>query len=154
MQRNWSRWRPTSLQEAVEGCLRYAQDRHRLSVERLADLVGESKWTIYKWVESGSIPARKIAGFEAHCRCCFITFYLAASARRMLVEIPTGRIAQTQDVQKLQQTCHEAIGSLMAFAAGRVDRDTTISALTVAIEQLAAERAHVETTNQPELPLS
>jgi hypothetical protein len=152
--RNWTRWRPSNLQEAVEGCVRYAQDKHRLSVDRLADLVGESKWTIYKWIESGSIPARKIAGFEAHCRCCFITAYLAASARRMLIELPTGRLPETHDIQELQRICHDAIGSLISFAAGQCGKQETVNALTVAIEHLASERAHVDLNEQPELSLS
>jgi hypothetical protein len=154
VRRNWTRWRPASLQEAVEGCLHYAQDKHRFSVDRLADLMGESKWTIYKWIQSGSIPARKIAGFEAHCQCSYITAWLAASARRIVVELPSGRLPGTSDIHALQNACHEAIGLLISFAAGRADKKETMDALTVAIEHLATERAHVDLSTQPELSLS
>ena len=151
--RNWNQWRPSSLQEAIEGCLHYAQEKHRLSVDRLADLLGVSKWTIYKWIESGSIPAKSIAGFEAHCRCCYVTGYLAASARQLLISLPTGRLPGQQDIHALQDACTSAVGTLLRFVAGKADKQETHGALTVAIERLALERAHVEHHAQPELPL-
>lgn len=154
MRRNWSRWHPTSLQEAVEGCVHFAQDKHRLSVDRLADLVGTTRWTIYKWIESGSIPAKTIAGFEAHCHCHYITAYLASSARRVLIELPTGRGASQRDIHETQTACTSAVGLLLNFASGKAEKQETIDALTVAIERLATERAHVQMHDQPELCLS
>lgn len=151
--RPWNSWQPTCLQEAVEGCLSFALDRHRRSVDQVADLVGESKWTVYKWVQTGGIPAKKIAGFEHACGCHYVTRYLAASARKLLVDIPTGRRAQPSDVAALQASCNSAIGALIEFAAGRVSAPDTHAALTAAMTSLAQERAHIEHHQQPELDL-
>ncbi len=151
--RNWKVWRPGSLQEAVEGCVQYAQTK-RLSVERIADLVGESRWTIYKWIQTGGIPARKIAGFEHACGRCYITEYLASSARKLVVDIPTGRLPEGSDVHALQQSCTDAIGALLAYAEGKADAADTIDHLTAALTRLAHERAQVERHAQPELDLA
>ncbi len=152
--RVWSRWQPNCLPEAVEGCLGFALHQHRRSVERVADLVGESKWTLYKWVQTGAIPARKIAGFELACGCHFVTRYLAAGAHKLLVDLPTGRRSGPSDIAALQAACNTAIGALIDFAAERTTAADTLTALTAAMTALAFERAQVERHDQPELDLS
>lgn len=151
--RNWKTWRPRSLQEAVEGCVQYAATR-RLSVERIADLCGESRWTIYKWMESGNVPARKIAGFEFACGRAYVTGYLAATAGKIIIDIPRGRVPAQQDIHALQESCTRAVGALLAFAAGRQSAAETSDALTAAIVRLAHERAQVDASAQPELELT
>lgn len=153
--RNWKVWRPTSLQEAVEGCVQYAQAHDpRTSVERIADLVGESKWTLYKWMESGAIPARKIPGFELACGKPYITEYLALSSHKLVVDMPTGRLPVGHDVHALQEACTQAIGALLEYSQNRCDAQQTIDSLTAAMTRLAHERAQVERAAQPELSLS
>lgn len=152
--RAWKSWRPASLQEAVEGCLHFAQDTRRMSVDRAADLVGESKWTLYKWMQTGAIPAKKIPGFEHACGRAFITEYLAASAHKLLVDLPSGRLPADSDVHALHEACTAAIGALLGYAQGRVDATATSDALTAAMVHLAHERSQVERHAQPELALS
>jgi hypothetical protein len=155
MKRNWKVWRPTSLQEAVEGCVQYAIVHDpRLGVERIGDLVGESKWTLYKWMETGAIPARKIPGFELACGRTYITEYLALSAHKLVVDMPTGRLPIGHDVHALQEACTQAIGALLAYSQERRDAQQTIDSLTAAMTRLAHERAQVERHAQPELALS
>lgn len=151
--RAWNTWQPTCLQEAVEGCLGFALDKHRRTVDQVADLVGESKWTVYKWVQTGGIPAKKIAGFEHACGSHYVTRYLASSARKLLVDIPTGRLAAPSDVAALQASCTAAIAALIDYAAGRTDAADTHSSLTAAMTALAQERAQIERYFQPELDL-
>lgn len=151
--RDWRRWRPASLQEAVEGCLGFAADKHRRSVERVADLVGESRWTLYKWVEGGAIPAKKIAGFEHACGTHYVTAYLAGTAHKLLVDLPTGRIAGPSDINALQAACTAAVGALIDFAARKSSAAHTVESLTAAMTLLAFEREQVERSAQPELPL-
>ena len=151
--RNWKTWQPSSLADAVEGCLGYALHQHHRSVEQVADLVGEQKWALYKWVQSGGIPAKKIAGFEHACGIHYVTRYLAASAHLFAVPMPTGRQAAPSDIAALQAACNSAIGALIEFAAGRADAQATHNALTAAMTALAHERAQVERSTQPELSL-
>lgn len=151
--RAWSTWQPTSLQDAVEGCLGFALDKHRRSVDQVADLVGESKWTLYKWVQSGGIPAKKIAGFEHACGVQFVTRYLAASSGSLLIRFPTGRLASPSDIAGLQAACTSAVAALIEFVAGKLGTHETHDALTAAMAALAQERAHVDRHDNPELAL-
>lgn len=152
--RDWKRWQPTSLCDAVDGCLAFALDKHRRTVDRIADLVGESKWTVYKWAATGSIPSRKIPGFEHACGAHYVTAYLAGAAHKLLVDLPTGRVAGPSDINALQAACTAAIGALIDFAAQKTDAATTTESLTAAMTLLAHERAQVERHPQPELHLS
>jgi hypothetical protein len=150
--RDWKRFRPTSLQEAIEACVEYGRDRHQMSIDRIAEEIGlPSKWALYKWIEAASLPARLIRPFESACRCTFITQHLAASARKLLVDIPTGRKATSGDIHVVQDACNEAVGALLGFASGKNDAADTIAAITTAMERLARERAEVERHTQPEL---
>lgn len=131
----------------------FAQERQRLSVDRIADLVGESKWTIYKWMQSGNVPARKIAGFEHACGAYFVSGYLAGCSHRLVIDMPCGRRAGPGDIQALQEACTAAIGAVISFSSGRCDSRETIDLITAAIARLAHERAQVERAEQPELGL-
>lgn len=126
----------------------------RASVERIADLVGESKWTVYKWMQQGSIPAKKIAGFELACGCAYVTEYLASSARKLVIDLPTGRLPGNTDIHAVQDACTAAIAALLRFAEGSADAAETTDYLTAAMTRLAHERAQVERCAQPELTLS
>lgn len=153
--RNWKTYRANSLQDAIEGCVEFARDRKQMSVDRIADAMGlASKWTLYKWIENAAIPARMVRPFENACGAVFVTQYLAASAHKLIIDIPTGRAATADDTQVTQSACNSAIGALLDFTAGRLDAPATIAAITDAIERLARERAEVERAAQPELSLS
>lgn len=149
--RHWKTWRPSSLQEAVEGCVSFAQHNHRRDVERIADLVGESKWTLYKWIEQGSIPSKKIPGFEHACGCFYVTAYLAASARKLLIDLPTGRASGPQQIQALQEACNTAVGALISFAQQKASSDDVVGAINRALEHLVYERTNVALHKQPTL---
>lgn len=150
--RNWKAYRPTSLQDAIEACVEFGRDRHQMSIDRIAEDMGlASKWTLYKWVSEANIPARQIRPFELACRCHFVTQHLAASARKLLVDIPSGRKATPADIHAVQDACNAAVGALLGFAAGTCDAVTTRHAIDQAMERLARERAEVERHAQPEL---
>lgn len=152
--RDWRRWRPTSLQEAVEGCVQYGQQHKRMTVDLIGELVSETRWTVYKWIQSGAIPARKIAGFESACGANFITHHLAACARKLVIDMPTGRVSGPRDINTLQQLLTTTVADLIAFADGKATSEQVHAQLTVALERLAFERANVVIHKQPELPLA
>lgn len=132
----------------------YAREKHNKSVDQLADDMGmASKWTLYKWIEAAAMPARFIRPFELACNATFVTQHLAASARKLLIDLPTGKRPTAPDVHEVQEACTRAVGSLLDFSAGKADAAETISCLSQAIERLAAARADAERSCQPELPL-
>ncbi len=149
---NWKRKRGTSMRGALELCIRYAKDVHNLSVERIAELMGmESHFTLYRWIESGRMPAVMIRSFENACQCDYVTRYIAHSANLVVFEFPTGRKAQHKELNELSIYAHQVIGKLIEFFDTAENEEPVIEAVTTLIEDLAHQRANVEKHHQPEL---
>ncbi len=141
----------TSLRHALELCKDHARERLNLSVDQIADLIGlTNKWMIYKWIESGSIPANMIRPYEHACGCDYITRYLAHSGNRLLIDMPTGRKATHKQLNEISMAMNQTIACLMEFHEGQLDAQDTIMAITEAMENLAWHRHNVEKTAQPE----
>lgn len=149
--KNWKRLRASSISHAMELCLAHGKEKLNRSVDNIADLMGlPNKWVIYKWIESGRIPAILIRSFEHACGIDFITRYLAHSDHKLLIDIPTGRKATHQETNELSLALNETVGLLMKFHEGKVDAEETVTALTAAMEDLAWHRGTVEKAAQPE----
>ncbi|NLR73555.1 hypothetical protein [Leeia aquatica] len=149
---NWSRIQPSSLRHALELCKDFAKARRNQSVERIAERMGlTDHWTVYKWIQTGRIPANMIRPYETACGIDYITRWLAASAGRLLIDIPTGRDASAEDMQKLQEVLNTAVGQLLQFYGGKAEAADTLAAIRNAMEGLAWHRGNVEKHAQPEL---
>ncbi len=152
--RNWKSVQATSLRQALEFCKEYAREKKNLSIERITELLGiTDHWTIYKWIQTGRIPANLIAPYEAVCGIDFVTRWLAASSGKLLIEIPTGRALKDADVIELHSGFSAALGLLTAFYAGKADALTTSDALTHHLQQVAFHHANVKKHATPELAL-
>lgn len=152
--RNWKGVQPTSLRNALELCKDYALDVRRLSVERIAERMGEeSHWTVYGWLRDGSIPARKIVAYEHACGCNFVTRWLAAAEGNLLVPIPAGRAAEADFYLRMQQSFTAATEHLVQFYAGRARAEDTLAALTTLMEDVAWHHGNVSQYHQPMLEL-
>jgi len=150
----WKNGCPANLPQAMEWCLAFAKERHNRSAERVADLMGlPNKWRLYKWMEDASLPTRYLRSFEHACGCDFVTRYLAHSAHELLISIPVGKRVAASDLHTLQEMTNDAVGALIAFAAGSVGAEEVIAATTRAMEGLAWHRANAEKHHQPELEL-
>lgn len=152
--RNWRTVNPRSLREAMELCKDYAMEKHRRSVETIAELAGEeSHWTVYGWLRDGSIPGKKIQAYQHACGCNYITRWLAHSSGMLLIPMPVGRPAQVDDVLRLQGTLNSAVAALLGFASGEMDAEQVGSEINAALEALAWHRENVARSHQPELEL-
>jgi hypothetical protein len=150
--RNWKRQRGTSMRNAMELCVRYARDVHNLSVERIAELMGlENHFTLYKWMESGRMPAVLIRSFENACQCDYVTKYIAYSANKLVIDMPTGRRPAHKELNELSVYAHTVIGKLISFFETSEDEAAVIQAVNTLIEDLAHQRGNVEKYQQPEL---
>jgi len=152
--RNWKRVAPTSLRHAMELCLEYGREKRNLSVDRVADLMGlTSRWTLYKWLESGKMPAILIRPFEHATGATFVTRYIATSAHKLLVDIPNGKPAKDIDVLALQTGFNEAVNLLARFYQGEASAEETMASLTQTMSDIAAHRENVSKALAPELSL-
>ena len=142
---------PTSLRAAFEQDKAHALQRHRRNVERLSELMGTTPANLYKWLENESMPANRIAAWEHLTGSDAVVRYLAASAHKVVIQIPTGRAANPDDVHALQATLNGAVGALLAFMRGDLDRDNCMARIGEGLEGLAWHRENVRKTDQPEL---
>lgn len=141
-----------SLRHAMELALRHARERHNRSVDRVAELMGlGSRWVLYKWLESGKLPACQIPAFEHACGCNAVTRYIAHAAHYLVVPMPTGRDLTPADVNRLQAKCTAAVAALIECVGAGEEADTAIAAVTRAMEGLAAARANLEQLRTPAL---
>lgn len=151
--RNWKH-PPQSMQEAIEACLNHALTKHRRTIDHIAADMGlANKWVLYKWVESGRLPAVLIRPFELACRCSHVTIYLAHAAHRLIIDIPTGKLPVAADLTMVQAAMHEAAGALINFAAGKANSAEVIASITTTMEQLVWHRENAARAAQPELEL-
>ena len=153
MRRNWKRVRPTSLIEALRLCKEFAQERANLSVERIADRMGVSHDSLYKWLGSGRMPAILIPAYELACGCHFASTWLSTAADKMVIDMPKGRKVNEAEVMEVNTSCAEALQLLTAFYANPTGGDTerTLNALRVHLEQVAFHHANVQSYTNPQL---
>ncbi|NWO05351.1 MAG: hypothetical protein HLX50_06530 [Alteromonadaceae bacterium] len=152
--RTWKTYQPNSLRDALEGCKVYARDKHNLSVERIADLMGlVDHWALYKWLQNGRFPTNLLIPYERACGINLVSRWLAANGGKLLVDIPTGRQADASDIQELQARLHDVTGLLMNFYRGSQNAEDTLAGIQGAMEQLAWHRGNVQQHQQPQFDL-
>ncbi|EKF6769673.1 hypothetical protein OZ393_000557 [Pseudomonas aeruginosa] len=150
--RNWKNAQPTNLRQALEWCKEHGRERRRLSVERIAEQMGlPDHSALYKWLVNGRMPAVLIPAYEQVCGINLVSRWLAASAGKVLIDIPSGRVSSPSDIQSLQAVLHRATGALMAFYADEQDAASTLGALQAGLEELAWHRGNVHQHAHPQL---
>ena len=151
--KRWKPAQPHSMQHAIRLCLDYALHKHNRSVARVAELIGTSEWTIYKWMTDGSIPSKRIRPFEFACDATFITHYIATSAQKLVIDIPTGRAGSQDELLDLQNQLNDAVSLLTRFYRGDAEAADVLQGVTLAMQQLAGHRENVRKHDAPELAL-
>ena len=153
MRRNWKRVRPSSLIEALRLCKEFAQEKSNLSVERIADRMGQSHDSLYKWLATGRLPAILIPAFELACGCHFASEWLATSAGKLMIAMPTGRTATQSDMVELNSCFAAALQLLTDFyrTPSKVDGAEVLAALNTHLSQVAWHQANVAQHATPEL---
>ncbi len=151
MRRNWKREVASSLLNGSDLCIKFAHERNNLSIQHIADLMGENHHTLYKWLAETRMPVKKLIAFEKACGVCFITQYLAHANNKMLVDIPTGRKAEHRSVNELASFTNEVMGMLLGFADGEQNHEEVLKAVTLLMADFAHQRGQIEKNKQPEL---
>lgn len=151
--RNWKRVHPNSLVEALRLCKEYAQEKSNLSIERIADRMGASHDSLYKWLATGRLPAILIPAFEHACGCHFASCWLAITAGKLVIDMPSGRSGSTTSMVELNTGFAEALQLLSTFYATPASSDTAevIAALTAHLQEVAYHQANVAQHSTPEL---
>lgn len=151
--RNWKRVRPSSLIDALRLCKEYAQDRANLSVERIADRMGVTHDSLYKWLATGRLPSILIPSYEHATGAHFVSDWLTLSAGRLPIAMPSGRAGTTADMVALNTGFAEALQLLTDFYAdpAKADAAATVAAIGAHLEQVAWHHMNVAQSATPEL---
>ncbi|WOI46995.1 hypothetical protein [Acidovorax sp. BLS4] len=153
--RNWKHLRANSLVHALRLCKEFAQERRNLSVERIADRMGVTHDSLYKWLGTGRMPAILVPAYELACGCHYVTDWYAAAAGRLSIPMPTGRNAGQADLLAVNSSCAAALQLLTAFYAdpAAANPAATLDALRTHLEQVAFHHHNVARYAAPELEL-
>lgn len=153
MARNWKRVYPSSVIEALRLCKDHALERKRLSVERIAELMGVTADALYKWLSTGRMPVALVPGYEHACGIDLVSRYLATSSGRLVIDMPTGRVAGSGTIHELQQVLNDAVGKLITHYTQEGDPAATLPAILAGLEHLAYHHNNIQRADTPELPL-
>jgi transcriptional regulator with XRE-family HTH domain len=151
--RDWKRVQASNLREAFRLCKEYGREKKNLSVEQIAELMAVSDDLLYKWLANGEMRANLIPTYEHVCGCHFVTEYLAASAGRLVVAIPSGRTPTDLEIIELQGLLTDTVRRLILFYGGEIDQEQAEQGLTASLKALAWQRENVRKADAPELEL-
>lgn len=151
--RNWKSVRPSSLSEALELCIEFANEQ-RKPVKVLADLMGVEVKTLYRWLGETSMPLNRVRQFETFCGVTFISEYLClAHGNKVVVDIACGKKASVSNLAEVQANAAEAMSLLARFYAEGNDPESTLTAITLTLTEFAYHRQNVQKSATPELAL-
>jgi hypothetical protein len=149
--RLWKKVIARILSHAFQLCKEYALNKQNMSVERIADRIGSSPDTLYKYLADARMPAHKIIAYETACNALFITQYLAHSHGCLLVKIPSGRAAEHVEINELQKFMNEVVGQLLDITANKGDAEEAQEQIMALMQDLAFHKSNIEKLKQPEL---
>jgi hypothetical protein len=154
--RNWKKVRAASVIEALRLCKEFAQDKKNLSIERIADRMGASHDSLYKWLAAGSLPLLKLPAYEMACGCHFAIEFLAIAAGKLLIDMPAGRSGSTASMVEFNTGFAEALQLLTNFyaAPAKTGPTDTLAALNRHLSEVAYHQANVANCTTPELDFS
>ncbi|WP_027670065.1 hypothetical protein [Rheinheimera baltica] len=151
--KNWNQVIPRSLTESLQLTKDFACATKQLSVPRIADRMGCSTDSLYKYLGGATMPTNLLIPFMETCHRVYPIQYMAHSLNMMLVPMPRGRKAEHKELVKLNMFCGEVMGKLLALHSGECSQQDAIDHLTLLIENLAYHRAEAGKLQQPELEL-
>jgi len=152
----WKRLRPTSLRHALEACKEHAREMRNLSVQRIAERMAlPDHWVLYKWIESGRMPAVCIPAYQEACGINLVTRWLAGTERRLLVDMPIGKPASAADLVQLGSGFQQAVQLLSDFyeSGGAADPAPVLEALGAHMQDVAHHHFNVSGFAEPQLEL-
>lgn len=140
----WKRLQPSNLRESSRYCKEYARTFKRLTVPAIAELMGITEDTLYKWLSTGNMPATMIPVYENVCGIDYITQYLALRSHKLLIDIPIGKKAQPIEISELQSVVAKGMSMLIECYKEGGDVIKTAEALTQIMGGVAFHRENIQ----------
>ena len=147
----WKHIQPTNIREAFRLCKDFARQFKRLTVPAIAELMGVTEDTLYKWLAKGSMPGNMIPAYEHLCGIDYVTQYLALRSHKLIIDIPTGSTANSMEIAELQAVMAKGMSLLVNHYNEGGDVDEVVASLTKMMGGMAYHRENIQ--RQPELAL-
>jgi len=151
--RNWNQVVPRSLTESLQLTKEFACTTKQLSVPRIADRLGCSTDSLYKYLGGATMPAFMLIPFMEVCHRNYPLQYMAHSLNMMLIPIPRGRKAEHKTLVELNMFCAAVMAKLLALHSVECNQQEAVDHVTRLMESLAYHRAEAAKHHTPELAL-
>ena len=151
--RNWNQVVPRSLADALQLNKEFACQTKQMSVARIADRIGCSTDSLYKYLGGATMPANLLIPFMDACHKVYPLQYLAHSLNLLLIPMPRGRKAEHKTLVQLNMFCSQVMAMMLALQSGESSQKEVADNLTMLMESIAYHRAEVQKQVQPELSL-
>jgi len=151
--RNWNKEIPNSITEAMRLCKEHGIEKHGMSVERLADFMGTTVDTLYKWLGNGRMPTNQVMQYEHLTGKPFISQYLAHSQNYLLVKMPSGRQAEHKEVVQLNIFMQQVVSELLSFYSNELAAEQVLGSIKTLMQDLAHQQKNIAQYKQPSLAL-
>ncbi|WDE07269.1 hypothetical protein SG34_010465 [Thalassomonas viridans] len=145
---------PTSMIDAVQKTKEHGLVNNQMSVGRIADQMGVSKETLYKWLATAKVPANKIISFEHSCGINYVTQYLAHSQDLLLISAPTGDKPLNTDIADLQIFMTEVAKHLLLCSQGKSELQEVINKIRTLMQDLAFHESNISQMEKQQSELS
>ena len=127
-----------SARRAIRECADHAKTALYKTIGAIAHEMGEHEWVLYKWIETGRIPATSVPAFERACGCNAVTRSLATAANLLVIQAPLSKTSSCAEALHLTGRAI-ALTTRSEKLTGK-NKDEAMRALNAAIESLASVR--------------
>lgn len=150
---NWNQLVPQSLSGALQLNKDFAISTKQMSVPRIADRIGCSTDSLYKYLGGATMPANLLIPFMEACHRVYPLQYMAHSLNLLLIPMPRGRKAEHKTLVQLNMFCSQVMALMLSLQSGEANSKDVVNHLTLLLESIAYHRAEVQKQVQPELDL-
>ena len=133
----------SDIRAAMRESLKFAKKEHYLDVADVADRMGlPNAWVLFKWAETGRIPALVIPAFEKACGTALLSRSLAEASGHLVIRARSHPIGSAADWSQVNLLVAQAMAEAAAVVAAPAPerRRATIKAINKAMDILAYMR--------------
>lgn len=128
------------IQAAIRDCLHVAKTERYQGIGEIADAMQVSRDVLYKWAQTGRIPATEIPSFERACADVALTRCLVAAQGYLLVPVAIDAPVDQLRLAQVHQHVAEAMLAAVEVDNNAVAAGAAVRSITKAINSLAALR--------------
>ena len=130
----------SEIQAAIQACITHAKQEMYRDIGDIAEAMGVNQWVLYKWVQSGKLPAVHIPAFECACGVTHLSKYLAAAGGLLTIKAPPAAGYTQVDWAQAQWEVAKAMAEAAGAAIDPGKTQQALKAINQAMDALASTR--------------